>query len=285
MSGTAMVTGASRGIGRAVALSLAAEGTTVLAVARSGGDLEALAAEAAARGGGRVVPCVADLADPAGVVAALGGVVAAQAPVSVLVNNAGYGLRGAVEEVPLADARRLFDVNVWSLLRVTQMLLPGMRERRGGTIVNISSVAGLVANPFGGVYCASKFALEALTDALRLELRPWGIRVVLVEPGPVATHFVQAAADASDAVLDNPASPYAPDHTELRQGVRWLHSKAISSEEVARVVLRALHARRPRARYSAHRAVFHVPPLLRRLGPAALLDAILARRMKLTGPR
>jgi short-subunit dehydrogenase len=285
VSEVAVVTGASRGIGRATSLLLAQRGYRVLAAARSNAELQTLAAEAPRTGGGTIVPCVVDLADPRSIEENLTPRLAEEGPIAVLVNNAGYAMRGALEEVPLDRSRRLFEVNVWSVLHVTQKVLPGMRERRKGTIVNISSVAGVVASPLNGIYCASKFALEALSDALRMEVRRWGVRVVLIEPGPVKTSFVEAAASASDGLTDDPASPYADAYRALRDGIDSMHERDVSAEDVARVVLRTVEARRPRARYSVHRLIFHVPKLLRRLGPPALLDALLARRMGLKGRR
>ncbi|MDA3789265.1 MAG: SDR family NAD(P)-dependent oxidoreductase [Desulfobacula sp.] len=114
---------------------------------------------------------------------------ALQNPVSVLVNNAGYSIRGVLEDVSIEATRRLFEVNLFSLMRVTQACLPGMRKLRTGTIINLSSIVGKFAFPGSGVYAASKYAVEGITDALRLELAPFGIRVVVMRPGPVATEF------------------------------------------------------------------------------------------------
>ena len=281
MSELAVVTGASKGIGRAISLLFAREGYRVLALARSEGELASMSEEAKANGGGTIIPCAVDLTDEAALDERLDAALREHGPASVLINNAGYGIRGALEDVPVDACRRLFEVNVFSLLRVTQKVLPGMRAARFGTIVNISSVAGLVSNPFGGHYCASKFALEALSDSLRMEMRPWGVRVVLIEPGPVRTHFTSAANEVSDAILDNPTSAYASWYPKLRDGVRSLHAMAITSEDVAQTVLRAVKASKPKARYKAHKLLLYVPPLLRRLAPSFVLDSILAKRLGL----
>ncbi len=180
----ALITGASSGIGRQTALRLAQEGMQVIAAARREERLAELAA-----GQAGIRPMKVDLADRADTARFCGEIAALPQTVTVLVNNAGYSLRGALEDIPLPDVRRLFEVNFFSLLQVTQAVLPAMRRQRQGTIVNLSSLVGKLSFPFGGAYAASKYAVEALSDALRLELRPFGIRVVTIRPGVVATEF------------------------------------------------------------------------------------------------
>ena len=181
----ALVTGASSGIGHATALALAARGITVVAAARRLAPLEDLALEAS----GIIYPMQMDVTDEKSVVALPARLEALGLSVDVLVNNAGYACVGPAEEVSIDEVRKQFETNVFGALAVIQAVLPAMREARRGRIVNVSSVAGLIGLPFLGVYCASKFALEGLSDALRLELAPFGIAVALVEPAAIASDF------------------------------------------------------------------------------------------------
>ena len=177
--------------------------------------------------------------------------------VDVLVNNAGYSQSGAAEEVPLEAVRRQFETNVFGALRLAQLVLPGMRRRERGTIVNLSSMGGRLTFPGFGVYHASKYALEALSDALRCEVRYLGVDVVLIEPGMIKTEFgasaISSLASVGDATND---SPYAAFNAALAKTTAESYEKgplaALSgtADDVARVVERAILARRPRARYT-----------------------------------
>lgn len=182
--GLALVTGASSGIGRETAIGLAQKGFQVIAAARRMERLTELAEQYPG-----ITPKQVDLADPEDTEAFCAYLSDLPTPVSVLINNAGYSIRGALEDVTMEAARRLFEVNVFALIRVTQACLPGMRKLRNGTIVNLSSVVGKFTFPGSGVYAAAKYAVEGITDALRLELAPFGIRVVAIRPGPIATEF------------------------------------------------------------------------------------------------
>src|SRR5512134_883364 len=177
-----LVTGCSTGIGRATALEAAARGHRVFASARRPESVAGLAAKG-------ITPVALDVTAPASIAEAVGEVLRSESRIDALVNNAGYGQYGAVEDVSPEEWRAQFEVNVFGALAVLRAVLPAMGRARGGTIVNVSSVAGRVAVPFAGAYSASKHALEAISDALRVELSPWGIRVVLVEPGPISTRF------------------------------------------------------------------------------------------------
>jgi len=223
---------------------------------------------------------VADVTDRDGLEVAIDTLLEAHGPCEVLVNNAGYGLRAAVEEIPLDTFRRQMEVNVFSCVRLIQKVLPGMRAARSGCIVNISSVAGRISTPFSGAYCATKFGLEALSDALRVEVRSYGIRVVLIEPGPVKTNFVAAAAEVSDAILENPASPYSQGYGGMLEQLRTLHDGAWTPDAVADITVRAIRNPHPKARYGAHDWLLSLAIALRSWSPR-LLDALLARRMKL----
>jgi NAD(P)-dependent dehydrogenase (short-subunit alcohol dehydrogenase family) len=172
----AIITGCSTGIGRATAIELTARGYDVVATARRRETLDDL----------KVAETLAlDVDDDASVASAL----AAVGPIDVLVNNAGFGLEGAIETVPLDEVRRMFDTNFLGAARMIQAFVPGMRERGSGAVVNVSSVAGIAAGPLGGYYSASKFALEALSESLHLEVGHFGIRVVVIEPGNIETRF------------------------------------------------------------------------------------------------
>jgi NAD(P)-dependent dehydrogenase (short-subunit alcohol dehydrogenase family) len=242
----AAVTGASRGIGRAVALELARAGYRVIALARTLPDLQSLSDEGR-KGGWDILPIQLDIADEESRARAVDEIMRLTGGygLDVLVNNAGYGMNGPMEDVSPDALRRLMEVNLIGLLAFTQPFLPGMRTRRRGRIVNISSAAGRVATPFTGGYNASKFALEAVSDAMRLELRPFGVSVILIEPGPIPTHFGRS-------IDQTPAEGSA--YERFYRRYRNVHGRAglfsRSAETVARVVLRAVQSDHPRARYT-----------------------------------
>lgn len=171
-----LITGCSTGIGRATAVELTERGHDVVATARRPASLQGLKVAAT---------LTLDVDDDASVAAAQ----AAAAPIDVLVNNSGFGVEGSIEEVPLADVRRMFETNFFGAVRCIKAFLPGMRERGSGVIVNVSSVAGIAAGPLSGYYSASKFALEALSESLHLEVGHFGVRVVVIEPGGIDTQF------------------------------------------------------------------------------------------------
>ena len=281
--GAVVVTGASSGIGRAAALLLARRGWLVFAGVRRASDGAALAVAAGALGvGALLLPRLLDVTDAASVAAAADEVGVALAARGIrltgLVNNAGIAVAGPLEEVPIARLRQVLEVNVVGAVAVTQALLPLLRQGRG-RIVNISSVAGRVASPFLGPYAASKFALEALSDALRVELAPWGLAVVLIEPGPVATSIWgkgEALVEA-DRVGVGDDSPYAPRIEQLRAAFRRNARRGMAAEAVAEVIVRALEVPHPRVRYMIGRNRVAVA-LLARLVPDRLRDRILTGR-------
>ncbi len=244
-------------------------------IARSRADLEAVAAEHE-----HLHAVIADVTDREGLEVAVDEILERHGRCEVLINNAGYGLRSAVEEIPMDQFRRQMEVNVFSCVRLIQKVLPGMRQARSGCIVNISSVAGRVATPYSGAYSATKFGLEALSDALRLELKPFGIRVVLIEPGPVKTNFVTAAANVSDDILENPTSPYSKGYSVMMAQLNKMHAGAWTTDAVADITLRAIASPNPAARYGAHDWFLTLVINLRTLSPR-LLDYLLSRRMKL----
>jgi len=241
---TALVTGASSGIGRAVALDLAASGYTVYAAARRMELLEEMQSE-------RIKPLRLDVTDAASIAAMVAQISAEDGKLDVLVNNAGYGIYGSVEGALPEEVEKGFGVNVFGLGRVTRALLPLMRAHASGIIINISSVVGKVSMPFLSWYAASKHAVEGLSDGLRKEVAPFGIKVILVEPGSINTGFEEIAMET----LENSAEPEA--YHLLRDTfarlVRKSYENAPGPEVVAATVHKALSARRPRTRYRSGR--------------------------------
>jgi NAD(P)-dependent dehydrogenase (short-subunit alcohol dehydrogenase family) len=240
-----LITGCSSGIGRATAERLAERGWTVYATARRLESIEDL--------GGRGCKLLAlDVTDEASMQAAVRTVEDAEGAVGALVNNAGYSQSGAVESVPVDDVRRQFETNVFGLLRMCQLVLPGMRRQRHGRIVNLSSMGGKLVFPGGGAYHATKYAVEALSDAMRFEVRGFGVDVVLIEPGLIKTHF----ADAAVAALGRSETdgPYASFNSAVAASTAGVYQGPLARlgsgpERVARVIEKALSSRRPRARY------------------------------------
>lgn len=270
-----IVTGASSGIGEATARRLARDGARLVLTARRADRLEVLARELDPDGK-QVLAVAADVtlaADRERVVAAA---LDRFGRIDALVNNAGYGQRGPLERLPIEALRRNFEVNVFALIALTQLVLPHLRAQGRGRIVNIGSVAGRIARPLTSVYDSTKHALEALTDGLRGELRPFGIDVVLIRPGYIATEFVDAANTASVEVLDNPG-PYAPFLEAYQKGYVRAHRFARPPDVIARLVERALTASRPRTHYSgpAHAKVFL---FIRWLLPARMFDFFVRLR-------
>jgi NAD(P)-dependent dehydrogenase (short-subunit alcohol dehydrogenase family) len=264
-----LVTGCSSGIGKATARRLAEAGHTVYATARRP---EALAELRAA--GARTLAL--DVTGEESMAAAVKAIEAEHGRVGTLINNAGYGLYGPVEEVAMSDVRREFETNVFGLGRLTQLVLPGMRGARRGRIVNISSMGGRLVFPTGGWYHASKYAVEALSDALRVEVAPFGVTVVLVEPGLIRTEFESVA---SGGLAPEAASgPYA----QLRRNSDEIMRRAYRSragappDAVADIIRKAVEARRPRTRYVVTSAA-KAQVQLRRLGGDRLWDSVVRR--------
>jgi NAD(P)-dependent dehydrogenase (short-subunit alcohol dehydrogenase family) len=242
MAGTALVTGASSGIGEATAKGLHAAGFTVYAGARR---LEAMRSLQTA--GVRVLPL--DVTDDASMTAAVDAMLRDTGRIDVLVNNAGYGSYGALEDVPLDEGRRQFEVNIFGLARLTQLVLPAMRRQRAGRIVNVSSVSGKIGEPFGAWYHASKHALEGLSDSLRMELRPFGIDVVIIEPGSTRTAWGGIARDSlTRHSCEGPYRDGACAHVRMMASISE-GSLPKPPSEVAATIVKAVRSRRPRTRY------------------------------------
>jgi NAD(P)-dependent dehydrogenase (short-subunit alcohol dehydrogenase family) len=238
----AIVTGASSGIGAATAQRLRELGYTVYAMARR---LDRMAPLAQAG----IHTASVDVTDDAALVSFVDSVMAESGRVDVLVNNAGYGSYGAVEDVPLDEARRQFEVNVFGLARLSQLVLPHMRAQGSGRIINISSMGGKVYEPLGGWYHATKFAVEGLSDSMRLELAPLGIDVVVIEPGGIATEWPAIAGQSLLATSGQGA--YAAQAKKMATFLLAdVGGVASPPSVIANAVARAVTARRPRTRYA-----------------------------------
>ncbi|CUR58965.1 Short-chain dehydrogenase/reductase SDR [metagenome] len=238
----ALVTGASSGIGEQTALVLKHDGFEVYAVARR---VERMA-ELASQG---VHVFAMDVTDDASMVAGVGRVIEEQGRIDVLVNNAGYGSYGALEDVPLDEARRQFEVNVFGLARLIQLVTPHMRAAGQGRIINVSSIGGKFYEPMGSWYHATKFAVEGLSDSLRVELRPHGIEVVIIEPGPIRTEWNETSRD--NLVASSQGGAYAEQAETVRRVLENAdrRSRSSSPEVVAHKILKAAVTASPRARY------------------------------------
>jgi NAD(P)-dependent dehydrogenase (short-subunit alcohol dehydrogenase family) len=282
MTRTVLVTGASTGIGEACARRLDAMGWRVFAGVRREADAEALRRGASPR----LTPVRLDVTEEAQVRAAAEAVAAAaggDAGLDGLVNNAGIVIAGPLECLPLSEVRAQLEVNVVGAVAVTQACLPLLRRARG-RIVNIGSISGRSAAPFIGAYSASKFALEALTDSLRVELAPWGIEVAIVEPGAIATPIwvkSQALAERNLSTVDPGARAlYEEAMAAMRRVVEEAARRAAPADRVADAVAHALTARRPRTRYLVG-ADARLQAALARLLPDRLRDRLTARFMGL----
>ena len=275
--GAVVVTGASTGIGEACALQLDRMGFSVFAGVRREADGNALEQKAS----GRLTPVFIDVADEVSIASAVETVSAAvgDAGLAGLVNNAGIAVPAPIELVPLDALRRQLEVNVIGQVSVTQAFLPLVRNAQG-RIVNMGSIAGRLAVPFLGPYCMSKFAMEAMTDALRVELRPWGIKVSLVEPGRIATPIWGKGITTGHELMKDGATLYGPLAAAIEGAVSKADGRGIHPDKVAEVVAHALTSRRPKTRYLVGLDA-HIQATLANLVPDWLLDGLIMRQMGL----
>jgi NAD(P)-dependent dehydrogenase (short-subunit alcohol dehydrogenase family) len=246
ISKAVLITGCSSGIGHETARHLAGKGWTVYATARRPETLSDLA-----EAGCKTLAC--DVSDEASMRACVDAVVEAEGAVGVLVNNAGYSQSGAVESVELDSIRRQFETNVFGLIRMCQLALPGMREQGWGRIVNISSMGGRLTFPGGGIYHATKHAVEAICDAMRFEVKGFGVDVVCIEPGLIVTGFAEAAGSALAEGADA-EGPYAEFNATVGKATDAVYKGPMrrlggGPDAVAKTIERAISARRPRTRY------------------------------------
>jgi len=287
--GSVLITGCSSGIGREAALHLARGGWRVYASARRPESLSELEAQ-----GCRTLAL--DVDDEDSMRSAVASVEEAEGSVGALVNNAGYSQSGAIESVPIERVRAQFETNVFGLIRMCQLVLPGMRRAGGGRIVNVGSMGGRLTFPGGGIYHATKHAVEAISDALRFEVAGFGVKVSLIEPGLIKTGFADTAAGslsaagpaASDAQAQaDPDDPYGAFNAHVGATTVGAYEGGLSRlgggpEAVAKVIERALRSRNPRPRYrvtpSAHLAIAQ-----RRLLPDRAWDAVLRTQFPTPG--
>lgn len=242
--GPVLVTGCSSGIGAATVRRLLAGGHIVYATARRPDTLDELAAA-----GARVLTL--DVTSEESMARAVAEILGEHGRIGALVNNAGYGAYGAIEDVPMSRVRDQFETNVFGLVRLTQLVLPSMRAHGAGRIVMMSSMGGRLTFPFGGFYHATKHAVEAISDALRYEVKPFGIKVSVIEPGLVTTRFGETAAGTMSAATPD-GSPYLDDVKVIDAAMARSYRNrmlAAGPDAVAKAVAHALSARRPRTRY------------------------------------
>lgn len=242
---TALVTGASSGIGKATALQLLKDGYTVYVAARRTELMEELQQQGA-------IPVKMDITRDEDIVALVEKIRTEQGGVDVLINNAGYAIYGAVEDTGIEDARRQFEVNIFGLARLTQLILPYMREQHAGRIVNISSIGGKIYTPLGAWYHATKHALEGWSDALRLEVKPFGIDVIIIEPGGIKTEFGDVMSGPLLERSGNSAyADLARKVAETTEKMYASNSRLSDPSLIAGIISRALKSSRPKTRYAA----------------------------------
>jgi NAD(P)-dependent dehydrogenase (short-subunit alcohol dehydrogenase family) len=274
-----LITGATDGLGKALALLLAERGYRVFAAGRSPEKLAQL--DSIAREKNLALESIAlDVCSDASVHSAVQTVLGKTGAIDVLVNNAGVNYTAAVEDLRMEDWRAQFETNVFGVLRVTRAILPHMRERRSGRILMMSSLSGLVTPPTQGAYSSSKHALEGLSNALRMELYPFGIDVVLIQPGYIITGIQKTAAELSKPYLEK-GGPYAPLYAKFFTSVNDMRTRSkYTPEDCARVMLHAIETPRPKARYG----VTSLAPFVKwskRLLTDGAIDAMLRRRYRI----
>ena len=269
-----LITGASTGIGAALAQTLATEfpGIRLVLAARNSVKLDQVASQCR-QAGAEVQVIITDMANIKQVKALAQEAVAHFGRVDGVVNNAGYGQMGPLELMPPEAIERQLAVNFQGPLWLIQALIPVMRSQGGGRIVNISSLAGRMAFPAGGLYSASKFALEAVSDVLRMELKGFNIHVSVIEPGPVMTEFFRVAWQTLQETIPEPEKTlYSPAFQNIEEIEQRVHKLGWKSERVAQIIVRSLSARRPRPRYLAATGGWIFVPLMTKVMPTGLAD-------------
>lgn len=262
-----LITGASSGIGYDTAAALSRQGHKVYAAARRTELMEPLRPLG-------VIPLSMDVTDDLSMQKAVESILHNEQRIDVLINNAGYGYFGAIEQVSMSEARRQVEVNLFGLARLCQLVIPIMRRQGSGHIINTSSIAGKLTLPYGGWYHVSKYSVEALSDAMRLELKPFGINVTLIEPGGIRTNWGILAAQhlkesTAGSVYESTALPEADLMHAMYSG-KWLSPPSV----ITRAMLRAVGSRRPRARYRTGRFA-HTATALHAILPARWWDALM----------
>ncbi len=270
MKKVALITGASSGIGLETAKLLVQNDYTVYAAARRTDKMQELE-----KSGIHILKM--DVTDEASMVEGVNKILATENRIDVLVNNAGYGSYGALEEVPLSEARYQFEVNIFGMARLTQLVLPTMRNQHSGRIINISSIGGKVGEPHGTWYHATKFAVEGLSDSLRMELKQFGIDVVIIEPGAIITEWAGIARQNMLKISGNgPYKELAMKHAKMYERADKTGSKPIV---VAKTIVKAILAGKPKTRYATGGGAGLIL-FMRRILPDRAFDKLLLSMMK-----
>ncbi|WP_034341979.1 SDR family oxidoreductase [Deinococcus misasensis] len=261
---TALITGTSTGIGQDTALTLARAGLQVIATMRDTSKGQVLLEQAQSEGLALEVQQL-DVQNPEQIAAVVEGIIARFGHLDVLVNNAGAGYLGTTEETPVEDLLRVMDVNFVGAYRLTRQVLPHMRERGQGHIISVSSIGGLIGQPFNDAYCAAKFALEGMMESLAAVMQHYGVRVSLIEPGPVNTAFVtNAGGQITGGALTQPEqdSPYRPLlNAYLSGSAEVFRTLGQTGADVAQVILEAIQAEKPHLRYQTSGNIQHLTSL------------------------
>lgn len=265
-----LITGASAGIGEATARLLAtSSNTTVIAAARRVHHMQHLSPY-----GIRIMEL--DVTKEESAKNCINTILHDYGRIDVLINNAGFGLHGALETIDINNAKYQFDVNVFGLMRITQLVLPIMREQKSGTIVNVSSIVGRISVPMTGWYCATKHAVEALSDALRLEVEPFGIKVIIIEPGPIKTEFKEIAINHALSSLEQTQTSNAYDK-QVKSWTDYMNHayKAVHEPDIiAKLILKAISTDKPKLRYAAPFRAY-VLLLLKKFLPDWIADTLI----------
>jgi NAD(P)-dependent dehydrogenase (short-subunit alcohol dehydrogenase family) len=269
----ALVTGASSGIGEATAQRLHGLGFHVYGLARRAGRMAGLDKLG-------IHTLAADVTDEQATAAAIEQIMTEQGRIDVLVNNAGYGSYGALEDVPLSEARYQFEVNVFGLARLIQLVLPHMRRQGSGRIINISSIGGKIYEPLGDWYHAAKFAVEGLSDSLRVELRPFGIDVIIIEPGAIRTEW--GAISAQKLRQASAGTAYQKQAATMAAVLESFSALASPPTVIADTIARATTASRPRTRYVAGRGARTIITA-RQLLPDRVFDVLITSGYEMAG--
>jgi len=255
----ALITGTSAGIGHATALALAAAGYTIYATARRIESIEKLRAQG-------LQTLALDVTDEQSMIETINIIESQAGGIDILVNNAGYSEMGPIEEVSMDRIRLQFETNVFGLIRLCQLVLPGMRRRHSGTIINISSMGGEFTTPLAGIYHASKYAVESISDALRFEVQPFGVNVIIIQPGVIQT---RSASTVAQSLRSDKSSPYFAQvdgfKRFLQKNTDENDASAISAEAVAKVIVEAIEAPEPKTRYKVGDEAEQLPRVRRQL--------------------
>lgn len=270
MSKNVLVTGASAGIGKATAIQLAQKGYAVYGAARRVENMQELRSYG-------INPIALDVTKDESIVACVNQILGEAGSIDILVNNAGFGSYGAIEDVPMKDARYQLEVNVFGAMRLTQLVLPTMRKNGYGKIVNISSIGGKTAFPLGGWYHASKFALEALSDSMRNEVREFGIDVIVIEPGAIKSEWLDIAFDSLKKVSGDTA--YKALAAKVHNSFTKVSTRAPEPIVIAETIRKAIESKNPKARYSAGNMASALL-LMARLLPDKLMDKVIVSQFK-----